>query len=66
VRPFRMEPELLDRLPTDPLTDADQAALRAWLVDPTAPDKELASALLRVGRKAEQEGWFVRPASSPA
>ena len=56
VQPLRMEPELLDRLPTDPLTDADQAALRAWVADPNAPDKELADALLRAGRKAEQEG----------
>ena len=59
VRPYRMEPELLDRLPTQPLTLNDKASLAAWLTDGTAPARDLAQALLSCGRKAEQEGWFL-------
>jgi hypothetical protein len=59
VRPYRMEAELLDRLPTQPLTEHDKAALRAWVGDREAPDRQLAQAQLDAGRKAEQEGWFL-------
>ena len=59
VRPYRMEPELLDRLPSQPLTLNDKASLAAWLADGTAPARDLAQALLNCGRKAEQEGWFL-------
>lgn len=60
VRPWRMEPELLDRLPTQPLTARDREALRAWRQDPDAPLQALAEALLARGVKAEQEGWWLR------
>lgn len=59
VRPFRMDHELLGQLPTQPLTEHDRAALRAWLADEDAPDRDLAEALLATGRKAEQEGWLL-------
>jgi hypothetical protein len=59
VRPYRMEAALLDRLPTQPLTENDKAALRAWVADTSAPVRDLAQALLATGRKAEQEGWFL-------
>lgn len=55
VHAFRMEPELLDRLPTQPLTPRDRAALGS-MTDP------LALAMLVRGVKAEQEGWFLGPA----
>ena len=60
VTPWRMEPDLLDRLPTQPLTDHDRAALVAWCADPDAPLQELANRLLMAGVKAEQEGWWLR------
>lgn len=64
VRPWRMEPELLERLPTLPLTPADRDGLQAWVEDPGAPARRLAEALLRTDRKAEQEGWLLlRPAA---
>ena len=59
VRAYRMEADLLERLPTQPLTDNDRVALRAWVADTAAPVRELAQALLTTGRKAEQEGWFL-------
>ena len=59
VRAYRMEVDLLDRLPTQPLTDNERVALRAWVADRAAPVRELAQALLTTGRKAEQEGWFL-------
>jgi len=59
VRPFRMEPELLDRLPTIPLTDGDREGLMAWLEAPDARCPELVRAMLARDRKAEQEGWFM-------
>ena len=59
VRACRMEADLLDRLPTQPLTDNDRVGLRAWRADRTAPVRELAQALLTTGRKAEQEGRFL-------
>jgi hypothetical protein len=59
VRAYRMEADLLDQLPTQPLTDSDRVALRAWVADTAAPARELAQALLTTGRKAEQEGWFL-------
>lgn len=59
VCPYRMEPALLDHLPTQPLTDSDKAALITWVADTDAPDRDLARALLASGRKAEQEGWYL-------
>lgn len=59
--PYRMEPELLTRLPTLPLTGRDRKGLRAWCADPNAPCGTLARALLDSDRKAEQEGWFLVP-----
>ncbi|MGH7389904.1 MAG: Wadjet anti-phage system protein JetD domain-containing protein [Candidatus Rokuibacteriota bacterium] len=59
VRPYRMEVDLLGQLPTQRLTENDKAALRAWIADKDAPDRELAQALLAAGRKAEQEGWLL-------
>ncbi|MFO0750333.1 MAG: DUF2220 family protein [Myxococcota bacterium] len=59
VAPYRMQPELLDVLPTRPLTARDRAGLEAWLTDPAAPARDLAAAMLARGVKAEQEGWFV-------
>jgi len=59
VRPFRMEPELLDRLPTKPLTGYDRRGLKAWVADEAAPCRELAAAMLDRDRKVEQEGWFL-------
>lgn len=56
VSPWRMEPDLLSRLPTQPLTDRDREALVAWRGDPDAPLQEQAAALLGAGVKAEQEG----------
>lgn len=60
VAPWRMEPTLLDVLPTQPLTDRDRDALAAWRADPAAPLQDLAAALLARGVKAEQEGWWLR------
>ena len=60
VSPWRMEPDLLNRLPTQPLTDRDREALVAWRADPDAPLQELAAGLLGAGVKAEQEGWWLR------
>lgn len=60
VSPWRMEPDLLERLPTLPLTDRDREALVAWSGDPDAPLQDLAAALLVAGVKAEQEGWWLR------
>jgi hypothetical protein len=54
-----MDHELLGQLPTQPLTEHDRAALRAWLADEDAPDRDLAEALLATNRKAEQEGWLL-------
>jgi hypothetical protein len=59
VRPYRMEPTLLDRLPTRPLSPRDRVGLAAWLNDPEAPLRDLAVAMLERGVKAEQEGWFL-------
>ncbi|MBW2253714.1 MAG: DUF2399 domain-containing protein [Deltaproteobacteria bacterium] len=59
VVPWRMEPELLDRLPTLPLTKRDEEGLRAWAEDETAPLRELAEAMVARREKAEQEGWFL-------
>jgi len=59
VLPFRMEPELLDRLPTKPLTGYDRGGLKAWVADEAAPCRELAAAMLERDRKVEQEGWFL-------
>lgn len=61
VVPYRMEPELLTRLPTQPLTERDRKGLRAWCADPEAPCRALAQALLEGDCKAEQEGWFLMP-----
>jgi hypothetical protein len=61
VHPHRMEPDLLQRIPTQPLTDNDRNALAAWIADSTTPDRELAEAILASGKKAEQEGWFLLP-----
>ena len=68
VHPFRMDPALLDRLPTRPLTTRDREALEAWLADPEAPAHPLARALLAANAKAEQESWFLLPptAAPPA
>lgn len=60
VRPFRMEPVLLDALPTLPLSARDREALVAWTADPTAPLQDLATAMRVRGEKAEQEGWWLR------
>ena len=60
VTPWRMEPELLGQLPTQPLTDRDREALIAWRADPAAPLQPLAEELLKTGLKAEQEGWWLR------
>jgi len=59
VRPWRMEPELLGRLPGRPLTPRDRDALAAWVADPEAPLRDLAEAILACGVKVEQEGWFL-------
>lgn len=61
VVPYRMEPELLTRLPTQPLTGRDRKGLRVWCADPEAPCRALARALLDGDCKAEQEGWFLVP-----
>lgn len=61
VAPYRMEPEILTRLPTQPLTERDRKGLRAWCADPEAPCRALARALLDGDCKAEQEGWFLVP-----
>jgi len=61
VVPYRMEPELLTQLPTQPLSARDRKGLRAWCADPDAPCQALARALLDGDRKAEQEGWFLVP-----
>lgn len=63
VKPWRMEPELLEGLPTLPLTSRDRSGLAAWLADDGAPLRELALALLERGVKAEQEGWFLARAA---
>lgn len=66
VEPWRMEPGLLDQLPTTPLSDLDREGLTAWLSDPEAPAHALARALLDRGVKSEQEGWFLaRPSDRP-
>lgn len=57
----RMEPELLARLPTQPLTERDRKGLHAWCADREAPCQTLARALLDSNSKAEQEGWFLVP-----
>lgn len=59
VRPFRMEPQLLHHLPTQLLTERDEAALCAWIEDEDAPCRELAAMMLNRGAKAEQEGWHL-------
>jgi|GEM_PF-2366452 len=59
VRAYRMDAELLDRLPTLPLTERDREGLTAWLEQPDPPCAALARAMLATGRKAEQEGWFL-------
>jgi hypothetical protein len=59
VQPWRMEPALLDRLPTIPLSADDRHGLERYRADPRAPAPALAAALLSAGRKAEQEGWYV-------
>ncbi|MFU8802846.1 MAG: Wadjet anti-phage system protein JetD domain-containing protein [Bradymonadaceae bacterium] len=59
VRPFRMEPRLLDELVGIPLNDSERAGLVAWLEDEGAPLKELAGAMLEADRKVEQEVWFL-------
>jgi hypothetical protein len=61
VRPFRMEAELLDRLPTLPLTERDREGLTAWLEAPDPLCADLVRAMLARDRKAEQEGWFLAP-----
>jgi Wadjet anti plasmid transformation system JetA-like protein len=61
VRPFRMDPALLEQLPTKPLTENDRAGLKAWIDDQAAPHRDLAQALVHADRKAEQEGWFLLP-----
>ena len=61
VSPWRMEPALLEQLPTRPLTARDREALVLWLADLEAPLRELAEAMLSKGVKVEQEGWFLRP-----
>jgi hypothetical protein len=59
LTPWRMEPGLLDRLPTLPLTARDRKGLQAWVEERDAPLQELARELLERGVKAEQEGWFL-------
>lgn len=59
VRPFRMDPELLEELPTRPLTDSDRAELQKWLGDCAAPVRTQVKALLAADRKLEQEAWYV-------
>ncbi|MCP4604325.1 MAG: DUF2399 domain-containing protein [Proteobacteria bacterium] len=59
VRSFRMEPELLDVLPTTKLTDRDCDGLESWLKQKNPLLIELAEAMLNKGCKAEQEGWFL-------
>jgi len=59
VRPFRMEAEVLDHLPTRALTEGDRIGLRAWLEDPEAPGQALARAMLELDRKASQDWWFM-------
>ena len=59
VEAFRMEPKLLEQLPTRPLTATDREGLRHWREDDEAPLKDLAVALLERGVKVEQEAWFL-------
>ena len=59
VRLWRMEPALLETLPSLPLSEEDRKRLHAWQADPQAPLQELAAAMLQAGRKVEQEGWFL-------
>jgi hypothetical protein len=63
VAPYRMTLELLSTLPTVPLTESDRSGLNAWLNDNDAPLKELADAMIKQNRKAEQEGWFLHNCS---
>lgn len=63
VRPFRMDPALLEQLPTQPLTERDRIGLVQWLQDPEAPCHTLAQTMLERDQKAEQEGWFLRHCS---
>lgn len=59
VRPFRMTTEALEKSPTRPLTVRDRDALKQWVNDPEAPLRDLASEMLSLNKKAEQEGWIL-------
>lgn len=60
VRTFRMEPSLLDVMPTLRLLASERAQLEKWIEDAMAPGRELAAGMLARGRKAEQEAWYLR------
>jgi len=57
VEPFRMAPELLDRLPGRPLTERDRGLLIQWIAQ-DKPWRGLAEAILARGVKVEQEAWY--------
>lgn len=59
VRSWRMEPELLDRLPGEPLSEEDRRRLEGWLAGDPGPERELIERMLSVGRRCEQEAWFL-------
>ena len=60
VVPYRMEPELLDTLPTLPRTHRERVHLTQWITDETAPCKSLVRKMLDTNRKAEQESWYLK------
>jgi len=64
--PWRMEPALLDELPTRPLTEHDRRRLSRYLEDPDNPLRDVAQALLDRGCKLEQEALMLSPGWSDA
>ena len=64
VRMFRMEATLLESMPTLPLAETELAELAKWIADPDAPGRKLASAMVQLKRKAEQEAWYLRSRSA--
>lgn len=59
LRPWRMDPPLLDHPLAIPLTPHDQHRLQAYLTDPGTPLRPVARAMLESDRKLEQEALLL-------
>lgn len=59
LRPWRMDPPLLDHPLAVPLTPHDQHRLHAYLADPSTPLRALARAMLESDHKLEQEALLL-------